>query len=262
MIQTPTDLTTLARAKAWLGGATNTTDDELLLRLIHAASVFVQSWLNRRIMLQAYYERRNGSIAGAGLKGMVFGDGPVFDVQSVFINGATVPASSDGAILQPGYAFDENEIWLAGYQFTKGKRNVTLAYRAGFTTNEVRTIPTTPFQLTPLYMWLLDVGVTMNSTAMTKVSGTPTTGQYSVNATGVYTFAAADTGKDVTIGYSLCPADIEQGVIDMLALRYRERDRIGVVSKAVGGETVSFTQKDMSDSTKTLLQQYRKVVPL
>jgi hypothetical protein len=38
---------------------------------------------------------------------------------------------------------------------------------------------------------------------MTKVSGSPTTGQYSVNpATGVYSFASADAGKQVVISYS------------------------------------------------------------
>ncbi len=38
---------------------------------------------------------------------------------------------------------------------------------------------------------------------LTQVSGTPSSGQYSVNpATGVYTFAAADAGKAVTVNYS------------------------------------------------------------
>ena len=39
--------------------------------------------------------------------------------------------------------------------------------------------------------------------------------------------------------------------------------RIGEVSKALGGgETVAYSQKDMSDAIKTLIQQYRMVVPV
>ena len=65
------------------------------------------------------------------------------------------------------------------------------------------TIPTTPFALTPTIpgsgTWLADLGVMDTSgNNFTRVAGSPTTGQYSVSA-GVYTFAAADTGKAVLI---------------------------------------------------------------
>ena len=44
--------------------------------------------------------------------------------------------------------------------------------------------------------------------------------------------------------------------------RYRERSRIGEVSKALGGgETVSFSQKDMSEDVKTALLPYRVAAP-
>jgi len=44
-----------------------------------------------------------------------------------------------------------------------------------------------------------------STTTMTRVSGVPTTGQYSlVEATGVFTFAAADVGKTVLISYLYC----------------------------------------------------------
>ena len=65
-----------------------------------------------------------------------------------------------------------------------------------------------------------------------------------------------------TAGYATTPPEIEEACIELIGLRYRERDRIGQVSKAIGGETVSFTQKDMSDSIKTILNNYKKVVPL
>jgi hypothetical protein len=66
-----------------------------------------------------------------------------------------------------------------------------------------------------------------------------------------------------TAGFSTTPPDVAQACIELVALRYRERTHIGEVSRALGGaETVSYVQKDMSDSIKTLLQQYRLVAPV
>ena len=66
-----------------------------------------------------------------------------------------------------------------------------------------------------------------------------------------------------TAGYSVTPPELAQACIDLVALRYRERMRVGEVSKAIGGrETVNYSQKDMSASTLTLLQQYRVVTPI
>jgi hypothetical protein len=49
----------------------------------------------------------------------------------------------------------------------------------------------------------------------------------------------------------------------LVAQRYRERTRIGEASKALmSGETVTFSQKDMSDDVKTLLAEYRAVAPV
>jgi uncharacterized phiE125 gp8 family phage protein len=63
-------------------------------------------------------------------------------------------------------------------------------------------------------------------------------------------------------GYAATPPEIEQAVIALAALRYRERERIGLVSKGLAGETTSFAQKDMPADVATALQRYRKVVPL
>ena len=66
-----------------------------------------------------------------------------------------------------------------------------------------------------------------------------------------------------TAGYAVTPLEIAQACIELVALRYRERTRIGEVSKSLGGaETVTYSQKDLSDGIKTLLQQYRLVIPV
>lgn len=68
------------------------------------------------------------------------------------------------------------------------------------------TIPSTPFTVTPTVpgsgTFVADLGVFDATTGAqyTRVASAPATGQYSVNTTtGVYTFAAADTTKAVTI---------------------------------------------------------------
>jgi hypothetical protein len=66
-----------------------------------------------------------------------------------------------------------------------------------------------------------------------------------------------------TAGYPVTPPEIAQACIELVALRYRERTRIGEVSRSVGGgETVSYGQKDLSAPIATLLQQYRVVAPI
>jgi hypothetical protein len=66
-----------------------------------------------------------------------------------------------------------------------------------------------------------------------------------------------------TAGYMTTPPDVAQACIELVCQRYRERTRIGEVSRALGGgETVTFSQKDMSDDVKLLLAQYRLVAPV
>lgn len=62
-------------------------------------------------------------------------------------------------------------------------------------------------------------------------------------------------------GYASVPAEIEQAVIELVALRYSERTRIGQASKSLGGETVSFMIKDFPADVLTVLNNYKKVVP-
>jgi hypothetical protein len=61
-----------------------------------------------------------------------------------------------------------------------------------------------------------------------------------------------------TAGYASTPPEIEQACIELVALRYKERDRIGQISKNLAGEVVAFTQKDMPADVQTLIDQYRR----
>lgn len=74
-------------------------------------------------------------------------------------------------------------------------------------------VPTTPFQITIVPpgsgTFTVDLGVRNGTTGLplTRVASSPTTGQYSVNTgTGVYTFAAADTGITMFIDFQYTQA--------------------------------------------------------
>ncbi|HYM30436.1 MAG TPA: hypothetical protein VEU47_04005 [Candidatus Cybelea sp.] len=76
-----------------------------------------------------------------------------------------------------------------------------------------------------------------------------------------FTRGAQNVAVAYTAGYAATPPELEQACIALVALRYKERDRIGQVSKNLAGEVVSFAQKDMPADVQTLLDQYRSVVP-
>ncbi len=101
--------------------------------------------------------------------------------------------------------------------------------------DEQFTIPTTPFQVTVANgaTFYEDLGVYNVNTGLymtPKVSG-PATGEYSYNsATGLYSFAAADTGNIVRISYSYTAAAV--------------------------GKTVTYTNSLMGQSSQFILSAY------
>jgi len=79
----------------------------------------------------------------------------------------------------------------------------------------------------------------------------------------VFTRRAQNVVVSYTAGYSATPPELAQACIELVCQRYRERTRTGEVSKALGGgETVTYSQKDMSDDIKTVLSRYQAVVPV
>jgi len=79
----------------------------------------------------------------------------------------------------------------------------------------------------------------------------------------VFTRRAQNVIVTYTAGFAVTPPDIAQAAIELVAQRYRERTRIGETSRALGGsETVTYSQRDMSDDVKLLLSQYRALAPI
>lgn len=263
------DLTSLVNVKAWLSPPLATTaDDGLLARLITAASRMILGYLQRPTLLaQSYNEIYDGN----GNTVMTLRQWPVTSIAALSVDGTAIMPSSpvptgNGYLLEPWDGLSAGKpqtLALIGYAFNPNRQNVAVTYTAGYLVpGEIQTIPAlAPYTLTTLRSWAADNGVSyVNGVALTSVVANPAQGQYSVIA-GTYSFNTADTGRAVTIAYSYLPGDIEQACIELVALRYKERDRIGQISKSLSGETVSFAQKDMSDDIKTALQPYRRIAP-
>lgn len=178
------DLTTLANVKQWMGITSNAGDADLS-RLITAASNAVISYLNRDLFSGQYDLRFNGK----GGVTVVLPQYPVTAVSSVIVNGVPIPVGTD---MSDGYFFDEGNVYLRGYTFSRGVQNVRIQF---------------------------------------------------------------------TAGYATTPPEIEQAVIELVSLRHKERERIGITSKGLAGETITFTQKDFTSSVKNVLSQFKKVAP-
>ena len=61
-------------------------------------------------------------------------------------------------------------------------------------------------------------------------------------------------------GYIKCPfdIDIEQAVLELVAIKYKQIEHIDQSSKQVAGETVSFIVKDLPDFIKSVFNNYKK----
>lgn len=268
------NLTTLEHVKQWLSiENSNTEADVLLGRLIRAASAFVLNYIQRDSLALTQYD---DVYDGYGNGFMVLRQFPVTSIISLSVLGSPLrPAQGDGQTqpFRDGYILESSKsvtsqqrVTLFGHRFPRQKSSVSVSYMAGYVIEAERhTVPdATPFVVGTTFTWLENVEVTLaDGTHLVEVTGAPASGQYSVDASGVYTFNADLADEDVLISYSYVPADIEQAVFELVGERYKTKDRIGYVSKSLGGqETVTFDVRAMNPYIRELLQPYTRVVPV
>jgi len=271
----PNDLVSLQDVKAFLGVQSGN-DDALLTGMIAGVSQAIRNYLNRPFFLPKVVTENYDGIGGDAL---LLRNWPVTSVQSVSVNGQIVPpAPTPGPNVAPGAGWQLEDdggippgamqrIFLTGYSFAKGRRNVTVTYRAGYQLiGEHATIPAGGGQIAPEQphgAWASDQGVAFaDGTVLTAVSGAPNAGQYSVNAAIIrYTFAAADAGKAVLLSYGYIPSALADAAKEWIADRYRHKDRIAQVSKSLGGqETTAFRITDMPGYVKLLLVNFNCIL--
>ena len=284
MAQQLNRLVDLERVKDWVG-ATSNSDDLLLTRLIDGVSRFILSYLQRPTLFQNTF---TDIYDGYGTNRQALRNWPVINVSSVTIGFNEVAPFQVPPIVTPytligvGYVFDPWDgyppgrtqfVSLRGYYFARGNSNVQIVYESGFVVqNESQTVPSGTNNVlavnAPNGSWAVDQGVTYVTSGLplTAVPYNPSTslsvGQYMVSR-GNYYFATADASAAVLISYSYVPADIEQVAMEMVAERYSYKNRVGLISKTLAGnETMSYSQKSMPDFLASILQPYRKVIPV
>lgn len=112
-------------------------------------------------------------------------------------------------------------------------------------------------------------GVSVPAAPTPTPSGGPAQIGYVFSATRLVIFGYAVPRKPLcvtisyTAGYAAPPADLDQACIELVALKYLQRLRIGVASEAVSGVgSRTYTNADMQPGTKTILDRYRRVAPV
>jgi hypothetical protein len=269
----PSDLVTLATAKAWLElPATTPAVDTTLGMLISQISRKILSDINRpSILPRLFAEVRDGN----GKTAMMLRNYPVTSVLSVAVDGIAVPAAP--SVTAPGYTFDLPEesppgsrqsVFLRGHSFRRGLQNASVSYMAGYlVASEPAVAAAAVIVQQPYGPWGSDAGVTngLTGVALVKVTGAPAAGQYQISSTvvGGYVFSAADAGLSVLISYGFIPADLAEGALEWMAERWAYKGRVGMQSKSLGGqETTSFAITNTPNFIKGILQQYTAVAPL
>lgn len=125
------DLSTLQEVKDWLG-LSSAADDALLTRLITAASEDIRQECNRSFHPADYVEVHGGY--GYGQVILVTRQWPVISVASLTVDGAAIAArvgySASGYVIANGDS--ASHVLLYGAEFTTGKDNIEIRYRAGY----------------------------------------------------------------------------------------------------------------------------------
>jgi hypothetical protein len=257
------NLTTLAAVKTYLGIPT-TTQDLFISSLIPRASDQVQRYCGQEFPTKSYAGYK---LNGTGTDRIVLPGPPVLSVSAVQIGSTVVTASPDG-MTQSGYAFQDNMLYIlpGDYgqanggvtRFSKGTNNVMVSWMGGYEASETAFVPTGN-SLSPSTggSAAVSVGVayTGNGVALVQVGSAPAVGQFTFNA-GVYGFSTADYNKQVTMTYYYVPAAVEQSTIEMVGLKLKQRDNLGIKSKSLANETISYEDKGITPAVASMLAPY------
>lgn len=254
--------TSVANVKAYLGGNMSSSQDGLLLRLIARESTTIEKWTGRSFGKEVVTNRR---LNGTGTDTIVLHEQPIRSIEALNVDGVVFTASS--SVGGYGYLFDETSISLVGAKFGQGRGNVLASWTAGYFTTENGVIPTGNAPTLPagdadLGFPLNDYGVTFGNgvVMIAAASNAPLAGQYYFDA-GLYTFNSADANAPVRMTFDYAPADVEQACIEMIGLDLKQRDNIGVLSKTLAGESITYDKSNMSKSAREQLQPYRRMTP-
>jgi hypothetical protein len=260
------NLTTVAAVKSYLG-LTSSNQDILIGQIIARESAFVEQWTGRTFPSVTRTSKR---LNGTGTTRLVLPDGPILSVSALSIFGTAIAESPDG--VQAGFVFDDTCLYLVGGiagigwgdRFPTQHQSVVCSWVAGYQESETDFVPTgnTP-TLTPTMGGTAAtvVSVTDETTdaVLTQVGAAPLAGEYSFSD-GTFTFNSAQYNDSVTMSYYYVPAAVEQAVSEMIALDLQQRNNVGVTSKSLAGESISYERRGMTESAKEMLMPYKRMV--
>ena len=126
----PGDLTTLDNALVWLGCQS---DDAYgtLQRVITAVSTAIQNGLGRDLLTADHVE----VFDGRGRTRIMMSDYPITVVSSVTIGELAQTSVPPRSSASPGFTFSDKFVYVdPPYLFDRGRRNVRIAYTAGYDT--------------------------------------------------------------------------------------------------------------------------------
>ncbi len=259
------NLTTVARYEQYFGLTSAAAFDAMLATLIPRASAAVENFCNRGFAREAHASAR---LNGNGAPLLRFPDTPVLSVASLYLLNSQSPVAFNDDITGVGYQFDDQYLYLCGgARFPLGYRTVTCSYTSGFASSETAFVPAAsgPYTITPTTSGFAatDRGVVRVDTgaALVLVGSSPAAGQYAFSA-GVYTFAAANAGLQVTMSYDYVPGDVEQATIVLIGTALSQRQQLGINSKSLRDESISFDKAGFPTQVKDLLYSWRKVIPV
>jgi hypothetical protein len=275
----PELLSNLTNVKTWLSQTGSTAGDAVLSSLLMRISSQVLSYLERSSLLMRTY---TDTVDGQNNQNQFLENWPVLSVSSVSVNGNSISAAAYSTTNNnptSGYFYEDwtgippgspQQVELVGYQFYRGKQNVSITYTAGYgILNESQTVSNASALTNQQYgIWNYDNGVTYTSSGipLTQVSSNPAQGQYAIDPTtcGNYLFNVADDNAAVSISYSYVPAALEQAILDMINETMQRRNRPGLKSHNLATmESGSFeTAYGIPPWAMTILQPYKSVLPL
>jgi hypothetical protein len=280
----PIDLTTVDIVKSWL--TTNTAvkssstpaEDANVQRCITAASRYwlwrtgrgASNWQTSQVSPFNQAVQYSESYDGNGNDQLFLRNSPVISVQSVIINGLSIPFSQ--GFHSRGYEFTDaaNQIVLRQLRFGLGRKNVQVQYTAGFealaVTGELQVIPATaPYEVQVDNLpWLADVGIAYfeDGTPLTAVTTSPQQGQYFIEGSGKYLFNAADAGQQLLCSYSAAgtPEDVRLACTQMVAVNYKRRQWIDQASQSManGAGTVSYRSWELPPEVVRVMNAYTR----
>lgn len=110
--------------------------------------------------------------------------------------------------------------------------------------------------------------LTINDVAVPASTG-PGVGGYWLGSDGSlylrgfkFTIGRGNVSVEYVAGYDTIPPDVEQCVIESVALAIKRADHVDVSSKSLAGETISYIHTSLTPAAKQVLDQWRRVVPL